>query len=278
VVRRFGRVLDEKAGPGLHFFLPWGMDRVDVVWLAEPRHVTVGQVGSDADDAAVTPPGQFLTGDHNLVNLRVKVVYSVSEDDVAKFVLHADRVDGILQRLTENALAAWVGGRTIEDALFVSWRELPAWLADELRRQLPAYDLGIEIGQLPTVEPSVPREVKPAFDAVAQAETEMKTQIIRAGELAARRVSDANGQDYAIRQQIKSYQNQKREQAQAEADVFEKELAMAAKNPHYRTARWWSALGGIFTQLKGRVEPLDHYLTPDGSLNITTTPLAPRKK
>ena len=45
VVRRFGRVLADKPGPGLYRGLPWGMEQVDRVPVgmvrrvfAEPRH------------------------------------------------------------------------------------------------------------------------------------------------------------------------------------------------------------------------------------------------
>src|SRR5687767_10880041 len=39
VVRRFGRVLEEKAAAGLHFYLPFGMDRIDRIKVNEVREV-----------------------------------------------------------------------------------------------------------------------------------------------------------------------------------------------------------------------------------------------
>ena len=37
VVRRFGRILEEKPGPGLHFLLPFGMDQVERVKVNQVR-------------------------------------------------------------------------------------------------------------------------------------------------------------------------------------------------------------------------------------------------
>src|SRR6266404_2581777 len=73
VVRRFGRVLAEKPEPGLWVGLPWGMDRVDRVEVDKVRQVSVGYT----EDETGLPSGQFLTGDHNLVNVRVLLEYTV---------------------------------------------------------------------------------------------------------------------------------------------------------------------------------------------------------
>ena len=42
VVRRFGAVLREPWGPGLHWGLPWGLDRVDRIKPGQTRTLTVG--------------------------------------------------------------------------------------------------------------------------------------------------------------------------------------------------------------------------------------------
>src|SRR5438067_1666046 len=68
VVRRFGRVLPDKPGPGLYVGLPWGIDQVDRVPVERVRRVTVGfQQSEDSETSTATPAGQLLTGDHNLV-------------------------------------------------------------------------------------------------------------------------------------------------------------------------------------------------------------------
>src|SRR5262245_31838941 len=73
VVRRFGRVLGPRPEPGLWVGLPWGRDRVDRVAVDRLQSVTVGYQ-EEAGDQAV-PPGQLLTGDHNLVNVRATLYY-----------------------------------------------------------------------------------------------------------------------------------------------------------------------------------------------------------
>src|SRR5207248_7879636 len=114
VVRRFGRVLDEKPGPGLWVGLPWGMDRVDRVAVDRVQNLVVGYA-EDAGDGDIMPAGQLLTGDHNLVNVRATVYYKVRPDEVEDFVARADRPEGLVTRAAETAMAEWVAGRTVDD-------------------------------------------------------------------------------------------------------------------------------------------------------------------
>src|SRR5207244_1564073 len=116
VVRRFGRIVD-RPGPGLWIGLPWGMDRVDRVPVDLVRSVAVGYEPAADDGGPLTPPGQLLTGDQNLVNVKVLVDYAVQEEAVDQFIINAERVDGLVARAAEAVLAEWVAGHTVDDVL-----------------------------------------------------------------------------------------------------------------------------------------------------------------
>src|SRR5260370_6171734 len=98
VVRRFGRVLERKPEPGLWIGLPWGMDRVDRVPVDMVRPVTLGYDPAQDDGSLATPPGQLLTGDHNLVNVQVVLNYAVRADEAAGYLVQAERVGGLVAR------------------------------------------------------------------------------------------------------------------------------------------------------------------------------------
>src|SRR5947209_8554015 len=93
VVRRFGRVLPDRPEPGLWIGLPWGMDRVDRVPVELRRPVVVGYRPEEDDGGLATPPGQLLTGDHNLINIQVVLNYSVRPEGVADYVVQGERAD-----------------------------------------------------------------------------------------------------------------------------------------------------------------------------------------
>ena len=282
VVRRFGRLLDEKPGPGLYRGLPWGIDRVDRVPVGRVRRVVVGFDEKEEADPAVTPVGQLLTGDHNLVNVKAEIYYRVREADVERFVLLADRADALVARAAEAALAEWVAGRPVDEVILRGKVRLPAHLRDETQRRLDPYELGVEVEQASVTDLSPPAEVKAAFDRLAEAQTEIRTKVNRAEQAAQQKRSDAAAEVYRLKSSAAAYANEQVVQARAEADTFRKRLAqyqaLAAADPSALNALWLDGMTRVYAKMKadGRVDVLDHYLSGEG-LTITQFPLQRKK-
>lgn len=284
VVRRLGRVLAYKPEPGLWIGLPWGIDRVDRVPVDLVRRVQVGyQPESDAGEIQA-PPGQLLTGDHNLVNIQVVLLYSVVEDQVEDYVVQADRADDLVARLAETALMEWVAGRTVDEVLIRGKQELPSWLAQQTQRRIQPYRLGIQIrseGSVTYLYP--PDEVKSAFDQVTRAQTEMRTTRYAAEQAAERELRDAESEKYRIEQMTAAYVREQQLTAHAEAESFdhrrEQYHRLRQENPAYLASIWWDEMGKLYSQLKetGRIDLLDNHLGRDG-LDITVFPPMPKKK
>src|SRR5947209_3314362 len=81
VVRRFGGVVADRVGPGLHLGLPWPIDRVDRVKVREQKRLTVGfELPDDAMGRPASPGRrEYFTGDQNLVNIELLVQYTVRD-------------------------------------------------------------------------------------------------------------------------------------------------------------------------------------------------------
>ncbi len=283
VVRRFGRVLADKPGAGLYRGLPWGMERVDRVPVDTQRRITVGFVGGETDDATGTPAGQLLTGDHNLVNVQAEIYYQVNEDEVEKFALQADRVEPLLTRLAEAALAEWIAGRKVDDVLVRGKLELPAYVRDAVQQRLRPYDLGVEIQQASISCLNPPDEVKAAFEEVATAQHAKDTKKNQAQQKANTRLNTTKATVNQMDRFAAQYAQAQKLQAEAEAAAFLKQFGqyreIAAKDPSYLNTLWLDAMTRIYGKMKeaGRIDVLDHYLSKEG-LTITQFPLLPKKK
>jgi membrane protease subunit HflK len=281
VVRRFGRVLDEKPSPGLWIGLPWGMDRVDRVPIDQVRRVEVGYQPDADEDVLTTPPGQLLTGDHNLVNVHVVLNYAVRPDGVEDYVVHADEADGLVARAAETAMAEWVAGRTVDEVLLRGKVDLPPWLVEQTRQRVAPYRLGVAISDASVSLLLPPQQVKSAFDQVTQAQTEIRTGLYKAEREADESVRRAESEKYRLDQLAAAYANEQTVLARAEAESFGRRLqqyqTMNRDNPDALAAIWWDEMGKLFAKLRegGRVDLLDHHLGPDG-LDITI--LTPPKK
>src|SRR5262249_11759764 len=249
VVRRFGRVLDYQPEPGLLIGLPWGIDRVDRVPVDQVRRVEVGYRPDADEDNLTTPPGQLLTGDHNLVTLRVVVNYAVRHDAVENYVVHADEADGLVARAAETATAEWVAGRGVDDVLLRGKVELPPWLVAETQRRPEPYHVGVSIRDASVALLLPPPQVQPSFDQGTQAQTEIRTSINAAEMSAERALRTAEADRYRLEQLAAAYAGEQTLLARAEADSFERRLKqyqeMKRDNADALTAIWWDEMGQL---------------------------------
>jgi membrane protease subunit HflK len=284
VVRRFGRVLEYKPGPGLYIGLPWGMEQVDRVPIGLVRQVAVGLSPGDGDDSGqTTPPGQLLTGDHNLVNLQVVIDYAVIEDEVEDFVVQQDRADGLVARAAEAVMAEWVAGRTVDDVLLRGKVELPAHVVQHTQERIAPYRLGVRIQEASVPHLNPPAEVRNAFDEVTRAQTEIRTRIYEAEQEADRKLREADAEKFRSQRLTAAYAREQRLLAKAEARNFEMRLRqyrlLSQQNPYYLNGVWWDEMSRLYARMRanGRIDLLDHRLAADG-LDITQFPPLPKKK
>jgi membrane protease subunit HflK len=282
VIRRFGRVV-AKPGPGLHLGLPYGMDRVDRIPVDFVRPVRVGYDPAADESDEVTPPGQLLTGDHNLVNVQVVLDYTVRDEQIEDYVVQAERVDGVIARTAEAVLAEWVAERKVDDVLIQGKAELPALLVRRTQQRIAPYRLGVVVQNASVSYLFPPDEVRRAFDDVTRAQTAIRTQENQARQEAAQKRRAARAEQHRIEQLTMAYVKEQRVLAQAEAANFEQRLAQYRRlrrdNPSFLTGLWWDEIGKLFTQMKatGRIDLLDNHLGSEG-LDITVSPAVPRKK
>ncbi len=280
VVRRFGRVLDERPNPGLWIGLPWGMDRVDRIAVDRVQSVTVGF--PDEDSGSVVPAGQMLTGDHNLVNVQATIYYEVQPDNVVDYAIQIDRVESTLARLVESVLGEWVAGRTVDDVLLNGKQEMPRWLVKETQNRLPEYRLGVQVVDARVGLIAPPDDVKPYFDRVATAQTGIATKINRANQEKVNRQRTTEAYCYSVKQQAASDAHTWTLLASEEAKSFRRRLQEYQRgvrdNPLYLRQIWEEERGKLLARLKENKQLglLDHHLGPDG-LDLTIAPPLPQK-
>ncbi|MCS7167610.1 MAG: SPFH domain-containing protein [Gemmatales bacterium] len=167
VVQRFGRVY-RICGPGLHLGLPWGLDRVTYVPLQQ-QEIHIGYQAGEERVLEVAPPGQLLTGDDNLVNLQATVFFRPNPDEVADYVLHRERIEPLIVRATEAALADVVATQPIQEILLNRARHLEPALHRRLVAYLRPYRLGVIVEAVTLGTPQPPEEVAEEFEATTVA-------------------------------------------------------------------------------------------------------------
>lgn len=221
VVRRFGRIVTPAAAPGLHLRLPWPFEQVDKVNVSETRTVSVGFEEPDQllGRAALPRQAEFLTGDQNIINLRLVLQYTVS--DPVKFLTQMTDPVAVCGRAAETSLTALVARYSVDDLIGAERVAISHAVAKELQTTLDRLGAGIAITSANLQTPLPPQEVAAAFTDVQNARQEMEQLKFTAEGYKNEAVLRAQGEAEKLIRQAEAYRQQRIAQAEGEAKRFD---------------------------------------------------------
>jgi membrane protease subunit HflK len=257
VVRRFGRVVAVVSRPGLWIGLPWGIDRVDRIAVEQVRKLTIGYRPGEGPTEE-TPPGQLLTGDRNLINVRLTINWKVNPDQVLAYVEQQDRAEELIAWTAEAVLAEWIAGRTVDDVLLKGTTPLREEIRPRMQARLEYCGLGVRVDSVDmTLAP--PDNVKADFDRVAEAEAERRTLVQKAREDARTKENAASAKVRKEDYNGDAYAKNRPAEARTEAAEFDERLATYRAYPLVREAGRWTHLLQMVQKLieAGQIHPLD---------------------
>jgi len=113
VVRRFGAI-QARDGPGMHYRLPWPVDRVDVLKTTSVVKTGVGFTLRDNDPESLKGV-ELLTGDTNILNIALIVQYVIRNP--ADYLFQVDGPQTLVGTLAESVLTETVVGMPIDEVL-----------------------------------------------------------------------------------------------------------------------------------------------------------------
>jgi membrane protease subunit HflK len=232
VVRRLGAVLREPWEPGLHWGLPWGIDRLDRLKVSQTRTLQVGAASPGSAPLSRAPEpatDDSLTGDLNLVSADVLVQYRV-RDPVA-YLFRARDLEATLRAMSEWSLARALARRGIDELLTTGRAEVADGLARSIQARADEAGLGISVVAVRLGRVAPPSAVAPAFADAARARSDRRQAVTRAEEYRDRARSEARGQAREIADAAAGQVERRVRPARGEADRFTRVLAEARKSP-----------------------------------------------
>lgn len=214
VVFRFGKVLENTVGPGLH----WNPPIIDNV-----RIVNVTQVKSSKHD------GTMLTEDEAIVEIVLVVQYVIEEP--IRYLVDIRNAEESLRHATESALRHVVGSSTM-DAVITEGREILGFdVQDRLQTYVDRYRTGISVRKVNIDTVGPPAAVQDAFDDVQKAQEDEERTINEANAYAEQVVPEARGKAQRQIEEANAYRDQVIAQAEGDADRFTKLLKEYAAAP-----------------------------------------------
>jgi membrane protease subunit HflK len=220
VVRRLGRLVADDVEPGIHYRIPWPIDRVDRPQVTSIKRMSVGYKIVDQLRGLSPEPreSQFVTGDTNIIEAQLLIQYVIK--DPGDFLFAVEDPHWLVRKVGETALTEAMSVTGVDEVLTTAKLEIAASVKEHGQEMLDSYGAGIEIVAAHLQEVTPPREVADAFRDVASAREDRNRIIQEASGYANRVVPTARGEAQQLVTGAEGYRAEKIERATGEAERF----------------------------------------------------------
>lgn len=219
VIATFGAVDEGVAEPGLHFKLPWPIQKVEKL-SKETFSLQFGYDEKDGNVKEIPKDTKMITGDENIVLADMVVQWKITSPE--KYLYNAEDPQKILYNATSASLRSIIGSSKIDDALTSGKAEIEAQVRDLLSTLVERYDVGISILSVKLQDVELPNEeVRKAFTNVTDAREMMNTKINEANKYRNKRTKEAEGEKDAIISNAEGDKAARIETARGDVAVFD---------------------------------------------------------
>lgn len=239
VALRFGKY-QGTVEPGLHFKLPFGVDRVEVLPTRRQLKLEFGfytsgytnpdQVARDLDEQK-----SMVTGDLNAALVEWVVQYRIS--DPKQFLFDVRDPGQTLRDISEAAMREVIGDRTVDEVITIGRQEIEVDALGKMQELVKHYQLGIRVDQVQLKNVNPPKQVVSSFNEVNKAQQDRENMLNVANGEYNKVIPKAKGEaDQQIRA-AEGYQFKRVNEAEGDVVSFNAMLAQYLKSPEITRTR-----------------------------------------
>jgi membrane protease subunit HflK len=268
VVKRFGAVTTT-SDPGLHFKLPFGIDKVQLVKTERVLKQEFGFRTQSTEGAQTTyevadhpDESLMLTGDLNIIDVEWVVQYRIAEP--MKFLYHQRDPEGTLRDISESVMRRAVGNRLGSDVLTTARVEISNTVRDEIQAAMEKYDNGIRVVTVELQDVVPPAAVQPAFNEVNESRQERERMINEATKQANQEIPRAKGEANRLIAEAEGYATERVNYAKGETVRFSSILKEYRAAPEVTRTRMYletlnqvlPKVGAVYVVKDGQTGPI----------------------
>ena len=263
VVTRFGAVVEPRVLPGVHYALPWPVDSVDKLKVQRLQRLVIGGEAADMVLGRTQPlTSQFLTGDQNIIHLRVVVQYSVGLP--ADYLFHAVDVAQTTSAAVEAELARQIGRSEVDAILTTQKLAIQDAVLAASQRWLNDYHAGVKLSTVNIESVTAPPEAADAFRDVASARADTARIVSQAQSYANDLLPRARGEARQMTESAEAYRSSKVNEAVGDAARFTAVAVEYAKAPEVTSERLYiEALEQILPKIRKLI------VDPNGNVDLS---------
>ncbi len=243
IVLRFGRVA-RVVQPGIQFTLPWPVESLERVNVREVREISVGYRRSEDDPTRTRNEAEWLTGDTNILDIRLIVTYRVADAVKNLTRYEGDESRYLLRKCAESVLTERVAGMGVDELLAGGSNEIRRAVSDRVARLMERLETGIEIESVNVESIRPPLTVDQSFKEIQSALNEVENDRYRADSAVRRLRQKALSDAESEISRANSYRKDIVSEAQGKADAFRQLVAAYKRSPETvrtRLVREWRA-------------------------------------
>jgi membrane protease subunit HflK len=238
VIMRFGRYVETVEKPGLHWHLPWPVESREIVNMTEIRSLEVGTPGGEgrAGDESM-----MLTGDQNILEVRLEVQYNLkSAHDFVFFNRTTDRdAKDLVKQIAQTAIREVVGKNKVDYVLNEGRGKIGEDTKEIVQSLLDRYGVGVAVSRVNISDVQPPDQVQAAFSDAVKARQD-KARLINEGTAYANDViPKAGGMAARLSEESEGYRSRVVSQAEGDASRFKQVAAEYAKAPQVTRDRMY---------------------------------------
>lgn len=173
--------------PGLHFKMPFGVDRLMKVQTTKVHQEEFGfrtrgvnSRRTSYSNANFHRESLMLTGDLNVAEVEWVVQYKIS--DPYKYIFQARNPEQNIRDVSESIMRRVVGDRLVNEVLTTGRSEIANEAKTLMQKVIDKYDIGIQVVAVKLQDVNPPDSVKPSFNEVNKAKQEQEKLINQAEE------------------------------------------------------------------------------------------------
>lgn len=259
VARIFGREVLKTIKEGLHYRLPWPIESIEKVntmevrrldlgiqlsdkprlfprdgsipaTKAEETHVSQGmqpEAGEKQGLEHVTAKNQFLTGDENILEIKMNIQYRIK--DSSDYLFNMNSPDSVIPYAARASITEIFGRMKVDDLLTVAKAQIQRMIERKTQKMLDEYGTGLHIINVSLQEVNPPKEVAQAFRDVASAKEEREEKINKAQGYRNAVIPEARGKAHKMVSNAEGYREEVINRARGEADKFSAMLTEYSK-------------------------------------------------
>lgn len=236
VHQRCGRILNQNVSPGMHYALPWPIDKVDKVPVKVIKRILIDDFSNNYEDGSTPYVFKQITGltpcrisgDNNIVNIFCVVQYRISNP--AKYLFGVKNNEKVLRDVFCNAIIKCLSKLSVDEILTFGKRHIENTLKVKVQKKLNDLDCGLMISfvELRNVQP--PSVVQGAFDDVINSKIDRRKIVSQAESYRNEGIPRAKAMANTIIHQAQTYKIENISKAQGQSQRFLDQLEAYEKS------------------------------------------------